>query len=131
MTYGGFSVPMFQDAASYHLGFVSHRAGYGRTLAQLGGSAYDLLAQPENWVSGSITLRQALDNNARNMNSISGGADFANGYVPGPNAFNPGGLLEQAYVPQSGGDLNTNALIAFSSPNSGRFNRNALTGPLY
>jgi len=39
MTYGGDSVPMFQDAASFHLGFVADRTAYGPTLAQIGGSA--------------------------------------------------------------------------------------------
>ena len=29
ITYGGDSVPMFQDAASFHLGFVSDLTGYG------------------------------------------------------------------------------------------------------
>ena len=131
MTYNGDYVPMFQDAASFHLGLVSQLTGYGPTLAQLGGSAYDLGAQGINWFKGRIAPEKAWDNNARNMNSITGGADFANGYVPGPNPFNPGGLLEQGYVPQPDAAFSTNALIAFSNPNSGRFNRNALIGPVY
>ena len=53
------------------------------------------------------------------------------GYVPGPNPFNPGGLLEQGYVPQPDAASSTNALAAFANPNSGRFNRNALIGPVY
>jgi hypothetical protein len=132
MTYAGSSVPMFQDAASFHLGFVAHRAGYGPTLAQLGGSAYDLYAQPQNWWDGKITLRQAWDNNIRNMHSIAGGDAFANSYVP-PNPFNPGRLLEQGYVAQPSDDLERNALNNFLNPNSGSFNRNALlpNSPLY
>ena len=102
MTNAGASVPMFQDAASFHLGFVSDLTGYGPTVAQAAGSVYDLYAQSENWWNGKVTVRQAWDNNARNMNSISGGVGFAKGYVPGPNAFNPGGQLEREYVPQSG-----------------------------
>jgi hypothetical protein len=127
MTYAGSSVPMFQDAASFHLGFVAHHAGYGRTLAQLGGSAYDLGAQGLNWMSGSpITHEKAWDNNSRDMNSISGGADFANSYVPGPNPFNPGILLEQGYVPQSNINQDRNALNAFLNPTSGSIGRSAL-----
>jgi hypothetical protein len=126
MTYGGDSVPMFQDAASFHLGFVAHRAGYGPTLAQIGGSAYDLFAQPQNWWDGKITLRQAWDNNIRNMNSIAAGDTFANSYVPGPNPFNPGRLLEQGYVAQSSDDLERNALNAFLNPNSGSIGTNVL-----
>ena len=114
MTYGGDSVPMFQDAASFHLGFVADRTAYGPTLAQIGGSAYDLLAQSPNWWNDKITLRQAWDNNIRNMHSIAAGDTFANSYVPGPNVFNPGGVLEQGYVPQSNINQDRNALNAFS-----------------
>ena len=111
-TYHGDSVPMFQDAASFHLGLVSDLTGYGPTSAQVGGSAYDLGAQGLNWAFGNIAARKAWNNNARNMNSISGGADFANGYAPDPNPFNPGGLLEQGYVPQSNVSQDRNALNA-------------------
>jgi len=133
MTYGGDSVSMFQDAASFHLGFVAHRAGYGRTLGQIGGSAYDLFAQPKNWWNDKITLRQAWDNNIRNMHSIAAGDAFANSYIPGGIPFNPGGMLEQGYVPQSSDDLDRNALNAFLNPNSGSIDRNALiaSSPLY
>ena len=89
MTYDGDYVPMFQDAASFHLGFVSGLTGYGPTAAQIGGSAYDLYAQSKKWWNGKITLRQAWDNNARNMHSVAAGADFGNSYIPGPNPFNP------------------------------------------
>jgi hypothetical protein len=127
MTYGGDYVPMFQDAASFHLGFIADRTGYGPTLAQIGGGAYDLGAQGVNWAFGNITARKAWDNNARNMNSIAGGADLANSYVPGPNPFNPGGMLEQGFVPQPDAGLNRNALNAFLNPNSASIGRNALT----
>jgi len=126
MTYAGASVPMFQDAASFHLGFVADRTGYGPTLAQIGGSAYDLGAQGINWAFGNITARKAWDNNARNMHSIAGGTDFANSYVPGPNAFNPGGLLEQGYIPPSVANPDRNALNNFLNPYSASIGRNAL-----
>jgi hypothetical protein len=126
MTYGGAYVPMFQDAASFHLGLVSELTGYGPTSARIGGSAYDLGAQGLNWAFGNITAQKAWDNNARNMNSISNGADFANSYAPGPNAFNPGGVLEQGYVPQSNINQDRNALNAFLNPNSGSIGKNAL-----
>ncbi len=119
MTYAGDSVPMFQDAASFHLGFVADRTGYGPTLAQIAGSAYDLPAQGINWMLDNITPRQAWDNNARNMDTIAGGADFAKSYTPGPNPFNPGGTIEQGYAPQSNVDLDRNALNNFLNPSSG------------
>ncbi len=96
MTYAGDSVPMFQDATSFHLGFVSDRTGYGPLAAQGAGSAYDLLAQGRNWALGNIGARQAWDNNARNMHSIAAGATYSRGYLPGPNPFNPGGQLSTA-----------------------------------
>ena len=121
------SVPMFQDAASFHLsGFVSDLTEYGPTAAQLGGSAYDLFAQGKNWWNNKITLRQAWDNNIRNMHSIAAGDTFANSYEPSPNAFNPGGLLEQGYVPQADVNQDRNALNAFLNPNSGSIGTNAL-----
>jgi len=126
MTYHGDSVPMFQDAASFHLGFVSDLTGYGPTAAQVGGSAYDFLAQPINWWNGKITLRQAWDNNARNMHSVAAGADFGDSYVPGPNPFNPGGALEPGYVPQSNANQDQNALNNFLNPRSGSIGPNAL-----
>src|SRR5271166_4308009 len=49
MTYDGPHVPMFQDAASFHLGFVSHLTGYGQRMAQAAGSVYDLVRQGINW----------------------------------------------------------------------------------
>jgi hypothetical protein len=127
MTYHGDSVPMFQDAASFHLGLVSELTGCGPTSAQIGGSAYDLGAQGPNWAFGNIAAQKAWNNNARNMNSISGGADFANSYAPDPNPpFNPGGLLEQGYVPQSNISQDRNALNAFLNPSSGSIGKNAL-----
>lgn len=96
MTYRGDAVPMFQDAASFHLGLVSDLTGYGPFAAQAAGSLYDLPAQGINWVRGKIGARQAWDNNARNMNSIAAGAAYGEGYVPGPNPFNPGGQLSMA-----------------------------------
>jgi hypothetical protein len=126
MTYDGDYVPMFQDATSFHLGLVSALTGYGPTSAQIAGSLYDLPAQGKNWFLGNVTLKQAWDNNIRNMHSIAAGDAFANSYAPGPNAFNPGGLLEQGYVPQVDANQDRNALNAFLNPNSGSIGKNAL-----
>ncbi len=95
---GGTHVPMFQDAASFHLGLVSALTGFGPTAAQIVGSAYDLKAQAPNWWNGKITAGQAWDNNMRNMNTVAAGADYASGYVPGPNPSNPYGALDQDYI---------------------------------
>ncbi len=126
MTYAGASVPMFQDAASFHLGLVSELTGYGPTAAQVAGSLYDLPAQGANWVNGKLSFRQAWDNNARNMNSIAAGADFSRSYVPAPNPFDPGGALEQPYVPQPADTPDRNALNNFLNPASGSLLGNAL-----
>jgi hypothetical protein len=82
-----------------------------------------IFTQPQNWWDGKITLRQAWDNNIRNMHSIAGGDAFANSYVPGPNAFNPGGVLD---IPQVDANQDRNALNAFLNPNSGSIGKNAL-----
>ncbi len=122
VTRNGDHVPMFQDAASFHLGFISALSGYGPTLAQIGGSGLDLPAQGLNWAHGNITLRQAWDNNARNMNSIAAGADYAGGYVPGPNPSNPYGALDQDFIDQpQPAALGQNALNSFLNPGSGAF----------
>lgn len=94
----GTHVPMFQDAASFHLGFVAALTGYGPSAAQIGGSLYDALAQGMNLAKGKIALGQAWDNNARNMNTIAAGAGYAEGYVPGPNPSNPYSVLDQDYI---------------------------------
>jgi len=86
----------------------------------------DLLAQSPNWWNDKITLRQAWDNNIRNMHSVAAGADSGDSYVPGPNPFNPDGLLEPGYVPQSNVSQDRNALNSFFNPSSGSIGPNAL-----
>ncbi len=119
VTRNGTHVPMFQDAASFHLGFVSALTGFGPTLAKIGGSGLDLPAQGLNWAQGNITLGQAWDNNTRNMNSIAAGADYAGSYVPGPNPSNPHGALDQDYIAQPQASASQNALNSFLSASSG------------
>jgi hypothetical protein len=117
---GGTHVPMFQDAASFHLGLVSALTGFGPAAAQIAGSAYDFKAQVPNWWNGKIAAGQAWDNNMRNMNTIAAGADYAGGYVPGPNPSNPNGALDRDYIdrPQPAA-LGQNALNSFLNPGSG------------
>ena len=118
-TRDGIHVPMFQDAASFHSDSSPISPGTAQLCAQIGGSAYDLLAQGINWVKGKITLGQAWDNNARNMNSIAAGVGYAGGYVPGPNPSNPRWTLDQGYAGQPQTPTDQNVLNSFISPNSG------------
>lgn len=48
MTYAGSSVPMFQSAASFHLGMVAQLTGYGPVPAQFVGSLYP--ARDDCWL---------------------------------------------------------------------------------
>ena len=45
MTFNGKPVPMFQDAASFHLGVVAQLTGYGSALAEIGGSVVAFFSQ--------------------------------------------------------------------------------------
>ncbi len=110
---------MFQDAASFHLGLVSELTGFGPTAAQIAGSVYDAYAQSKNWAKAKITLGQAWDNNARNMNSIAAGAAYARSEMPGTNAVVPGRAPDPGYAEQSSPAPNQNALNGFFSPSFG------------
>ncbi|MHB1676988.1 MAG: hypothetical protein ACYCSS_05550 [Sulfuriferula sp.] len=86
MTFAGVQVPMFQDAASFHLGIVAQLTGYGSALAEIGGSLVDIPSQSyligkhyiEEFVSlfgtaeidAALTVPQACKNNERNRESI-------------------------------------------------------------
>lgn len=72
MTVHGSYVPMFQDAASFHLGVVSELTGYGALDAQIGGSLYEIPAQ----ITSSLSMSTLANNTMRNNNSITGGAQF-------------------------------------------------------
>jgi hypothetical protein len=52
--------------------------------------------------------------------------DYAPNALPSQNPFNPGGMLEQEYVPQPAPGPDRNALNAFLNPNSASIGRNAL-----
>lgn len=69
MTHGGNFVPMFQDAASFHLGIVAQLTGYGASLAEIGGSAV------------AIFSRSSSSNNDRNMHSIAFGAAYIQSHI--------------------------------------------------
>lgn len=107
MTYGGSDVPMFQDAASFHLGMVAQLSGYGAAAAQIGGSIYDIGAQIMSPLSGPALWA----NNFRNMNSIGGGAT----YVTSQNLTTAGSASLGSATIDSGTSGNTAAAAALAA----------------
>lgn len=69
MTFSGNFIPMFQDAASFHLGIVAQLTGYGASLAEIGGSAVEIFS------------RSSSSNNDRNMHSIAFGAAYIQSHI--------------------------------------------------
>ena len=88
---------MFQDAASFHLGMVAQLTGYGATLAEDGGSAFEFISRAwdevrryysefkNHFIPTEIPWLPALSmsdsNNDRNMHSIAAGATYIQSHI--------------------------------------------------
>ena len=98
-THGGKFVPMFQDAASFHLGIVAQLSGYGANLAENAGSVVEFFSKsPDLWSSMQSSLwsndtldksvdklfkkfGQDVENNERNRHSITEGAAYIQSHI--------------------------------------------------
>ncbi|MGE8162801.1 putative Ig domain-containing protein [Paraburkholderia sp. NPDC080076] len=96
ITYAGSSVPMFQDAASFHLGLVAEISGQGELPAQFFGSVYEITAQ----IRSPLSSLGVWDNNSRNMNSIAGGANYARRFNVTVGSFTSS-MSESTYDPST------------------------------
>ena len=97
MTLGRKPVPMFQDAASFHLGIVAQLTEYGPTLAEDGGTVVEILSQGKTklihyaeefsniftptTVEAALSWSNEKSNNERNKHSIEGGAEYIQKHI--------------------------------------------------